>query len=134
MVAAVAGFAQQTPPLVSPEVHSNNRAGSYLAIIMLTVRSAEKDKPAFDAGTDDYVVKPFSTPELLARMRAALRRTPLAPDAGPQRVRLGEIDIDFPARRVTTRDREKRLTPKEFDLLRHLVVRANRTVPHRELL
>ena len=111
------------------------RAGSDMAIIMLTVRNTEHDKvEALDAGADDYVVKPFSTPELLARIRAALRRAPLAPDAGPQRVNLKEVDIDFPSRRVTVHGREVRLTPKEFDLLRYLVSRPNRTIPHRELL
>ncbi|HEV2231763.1 MAG TPA: response regulator, partial [Terriglobia bacterium] len=72
------------------------RSGSDLAIVMLTVRNSEKDKvAALDAGADDYIVKPFSTPELLARIRAALRRAPLAPDAGPQRINLKETEINF---------------------------------------
>lgn len=111
------------------------RAGSDLAIIMLTVRNSERDKvEALDAGADDYVVKPFGTPELLARIRAALRRAPLGPDAGPFQISLGEVEIDFRSRRVTAPHREARLTPKEFDLLRYLALHPNRTVPHRGLL
>jgi len=111
------------------------RSGSDLAIIMLTVRNTEQDKvAALDAGADDYIVKPFSTPELLARIRAALRRAPTAPEAGPQRLSLKEVEIDFPSRRVTVHGREVRLTPKEFDLLRYLTVHPNKTIPHRELL
>jgi two-component system, OmpR family, KDP operon response regulator KdpE len=111
------------------------RSCSDLAIVMLTVRNSEKDKvAALDAGADDYVVKPFSTPELLARIRAALRRAPVAVEAGPQSISLGETEIDFPSRRVIVQGRETRLTPKEFDLLRYLVMHPNQAVPHRELL
>ena len=107
-----------------------------LVIIMLTVRDTEKDKvDALDAGADDYVTKPFGTPELLARIRATLRRMPLTSADAPQSVRLGgDVTIDFQSRHVSVHDREIRLTPKEFQLLRYLVVHPNTTISHRQLL
>src|SRR5438309_1901128 len=110
------------------------RNSSDFAIIVLTVRNAEEDKvKALDAGADDYVTKPFGTPELLARIRAALRRLPLTASA-PARMQFGEIAIDFSARTVTKRQTTTHLTPKELDLLRYLTQHANEAVPHRELL
>ena len=104
-------------------------------IIMLTVRNAEKDiVEALDAGADDYVVKPFGTPELLARIRAALRRAPLPQDSAPQRISLKDVEVDFLSRQVTVRGRNVRLTPKEFDLLRYLATHPNKVIGHRELL
>lgn len=111
------------------------RSGSELAIIMLTVRGAEKDKvKALDAGADDYVTKPFSTPELLARIRAALRRMAAGPDSGPQRLTLEGVEIDFQSRQAAVQGRAARLTPKEFDLLRFMASRPNQVISHRELL
>src|SRR6478672_7247473 len=82
-----------------------------IAIIMLTVRDTEKDKvEALDAGADDFVVKPFSTPELLARIRAALRRLPSAPNASPDKIRAGSLLIDFVARSVTNGTASSHLT------------------------
>jgi two-component system KDP operon response regulator KdpE len=110
------------------------REQSEIAIIMLTVRDSESDKvAALDAGADDYVTKPYNPSELLARMRAALRRTPGT--QGPAgRLMLGAVEVDFDTRRVTTRGRNVRLTPKEFELLRYLVAHANKVLSHRELL
>ncbi len=110
------------------------RHGAELAIIMLTVRSAESDKvEALDAGADDYVTKPFSTTELLARIRAALRRMPLTGLEIP-RIDLEGVEIDFESRQVKRHGREVRLTPKEFDLLRYFVTHPNKAISHRELL
>jgi two-component system KDP operon response regulator KdpE len=110
------------------------RHGSELAIIMLTVRSAESDKvEALDAGADDYVTKPFSTTELLARIRAALRRMPLTGLEIP-RIDLEGVEIDFESRQVKRHGREVRLTPKEFDLLRYFITHPNKAISHRELL
>jgi len=110
------------------------RADQNVAIIMLTVHNTEAAKvEALDAGADDFVAKPFSTPELLARIRAALRRIPVAQSA-PSRLRIGELTIDFAARTVARGTSSSHLTPKELDLLRYLTQHVNEAVPHRELL
>jgi two-component system KDP operon response regulator KdpE len=109
------------------------RRGFDAPIIMLTVRTAERDKvAALDAGADDYVVKPFGIEELLARIRSALRRH--APtDALPSFVSR-DLTVDFATRQVTVRDETVHLTPKEFDVLKHLVVNQGKPLPHRRLL
>jgi two-component system KDP operon response regulator KdpE len=121
------------PGLSGLEVCRAIRRESDVAIIILTVRDDEADKvDALDAGADDYVTKPYHPAELLARIRAALRRTPGT--HGRRCLTLGQIAIDFDTRRVATAEGFVRLTPKEFDLLQYMAVRANRVLSHRELL
>ena len=109
--------------------------GSDIPVIILSVRDSEKDKvAALDAGADDYVTKPFSIEELLARIRAALRRSPSSPEGAPRGFVSADLEIDFETRRVRAHGNDVRLTPKEFDLLRHLVANAGKPVTHRELL
>ena len=109
------------------------RRSSDAPIIMLTVRNAERDKvAALDAGADDYVVKPFGIEELLARIRAALRRYSPG-DAVPPFVSK-DVTIDFESREVCVRGRTVHLTPKEFDVLKHLVANQGKPLTHRRLL
>ena len=109
------------------------RRGSDAPIIMLTVRNAERDKvAALDAGADDYVVKPFGIEELLARIRAALRRFSPA-DAMPTFVSK-DLRIDFENRLVNVGGHAVHLTPKEYDVLRYLVGNQGKPLTHRRLL
>jgi two-component system, OmpR family, KDP operon response regulator KdpE len=110
-------------------------AMSATPIVMLTVREASEDKiEALDAGASDYVTKPFAMGELLARIRAVLRRAPSLASAGITHLKLGDVEINFEARRVIVSGRPVRLTSKEFDLLLYLAIHRNRTISHRELL
>jgi two-component system KDP operon response regulator KdpE len=109
------------------------RRGSDVGIIMLTVRSSEQDKVrALDAGADDYVVKPFGIQELLARVRAVLRR-----GAGDETLGVlasKELSFDFGKRTIIVRGTPVHLTPKEFEVLRELVAGNGMPMSHRRLL
>lgn len=108
------------------------RRTSHIPVIMLSVRASERDKvQAFDAGADDYVVKPFGSDELIARVRATIRRA--GSDDLPAFVS-SDLTIDFERRSVSAKKRTVRLTPKEFELLRQLVSNKDKTLTHRWLL
>ncbi len=111
------------------------RKGWDVPIIVVSVRESDRDKvEALDAGADDFVSKPFSFDELMARIRAALRRTGFATDTTPKHVSVPGLEIDFDDRRVIAGGKLVRLTPTEFDILRYLISQANKPVPHRRLL
>jgi two-component system KDP operon response regulator KdpE len=123
------------PDITGIETCRQIRLVSEVGIIMMTVRDKESDKvAALDVGADDYVTKPFSVPEMLARIRAALRRSRSAPTAGIGAVCVGNMEIDFRARRLRSRGKQVRISSKEFDLLSYLASRPNRAIPHEELL
>jgi two-component system KDP operon response regulator KdpE len=111
------------------------RMGSPIPIIVLSVKGDEAIKvAALDAGADDYVTKPFHMNELLARVRAALRRASASGQEEDAVIELGDFHIDTPARTVTVRNREVRLTPKEFDTLVYLARHPGKVITHRSLL
>jgi two-component system KDP operon response regulator KdpE len=111
------------------------REHSDVGIIMLTVRKDEPERiEALDAGADDYVTKPFSMPELLARIRANLRRLPLSPREGAAIVAFGEIEVDLGSRHVSVDKQDVRLTPKQFEVLHYLIANPNVAIPHGKIL
>jgi two-component system KDP operon response regulator KdpE len=121
------------PDLDGVEVCRRIRDSSGAPILVLSARGAEGDKVnALDAGADDYVTKPFGAEELLARIRASLRRAD-PPPAGDQLVR-GDLVIDRARFRVLRQGEEVRLTPKEFELLLYLAQHPGRVLTHRVIL
>src|SRR5438105_11395423 len=111
------------------------RERSQVPIIVLSVRGEEKNKiEALDAGADDYVTKPFSTNELLARIRANLRRVSAGKENISEPIEQGDFYIDPESRIVRVRDKEIHLTPKEFDLLVYMARHPNKAPTHRVLL
>jgi two-component system KDP operon response regulator KdpE len=111
------------------------RARSDIAVLMLTVRDRAEDKiQALDAGADGYVTKPFDINELLARIRATLRRSPSATSTGSQYFRLDQLEINFRERHVRVNGRVTRLTPTELDLLRYFVTHPNLALRHDQIL
>jgi two-component system, OmpR family, KDP operon response regulator KdpE len=123
------------PNLDGLELCKMIRAKSQVPIIVLSVKGEEQVKvEALDAGADDYVTKPFSMDELLARIRAALRRSSAAENALPDLIAIGDFRIDLQARTVCVVGREVRLTPKEFELLLHLARHPGKVITHRALL
>jgi two-component system, OmpR family, KDP operon response regulator KdpE len=111
------------------------REWTNVPIIVLSVREGEADKiEALGLGADDYLTKPFSLGELMARMRAVRRRAGERAGAEPASISIGDLSIDFARRRVTVGGREVHLTPIEYDLLRTMVLTAERVLTHRQLL
>jgi len=141
---ALAAVAAEKPDLVILDLGLPDRSGfeviaeirkhSPVPIIVLSARSDERSKvEALDLGADDYIGKPFGMAELMARLRAALRHAFQAQGELPMFVS-GELSVDLVRRHVTRDGREVKLSPKEFELLRHLVTHAGKVLTHRQLL
>jgi len=143
--AALSKFREFLPDLVLLDLNMPGMGGletcrsirdvSDVPIIILTVRREESEKvELLDAGADDYITKPFGKQEVLARIRAAFRRAPTLSSSGPPPFVSEDLEIDFETRKVRAGEKNVRLTPKEFELLRYLVSQRGKPVPHRELL
>src|SRR5215204_3272035 len=145
-VSALETFGDWNPDLVVTDLAMPNLDGlqlcrrlreiSQVPIIVLSVRGEEKTKvQALDAGADDYVTKPFGMDELLARIRAALRRSQAgkAEDSSPV-LEVGDFRINLEDRSVTVKGREVHLTPKEYDLMVYLVSHPGKVLTHRTLM
>jgi two-component system KDP operon response regulator KdpE len=138
-------FHAWTPDLVVTDVSMPNinglelcrrlRAVSHVPIIVLSVKGDESVKiEVLDAGADDYVTKPFGIGELLARVRAALRRSPMAADDEEAIIEEGDFRVDPQARDVSVAGKDVHLSPKEFDLLLYFIRHPGRVLTHRTLL
>ena len=146
-ISALETFGDFSPDLVITDLSMPNLNGielcrslrqlSPVPILVLSVKGEEKTKvEALDAGADDFVTKPFSMEELLARVRATLRRAP-APtgdDVDPTVLEAGDFKLDVETRKVIVLGKEIHLTPKEFELLAHLIRHAGKVLTHRKLL
>jgi len=125
------------PNMDGLELCGKLRAISQVPIIVLSAKGEEKTKvEALDLGADDFITKPFGIDELLARIRASLRRaaTPTFTEATPTVLAVGDFRVDLESRNVMVRDREVHLTPKEFDLLTYFLNHAGKVLTHRTLL
>ncbi len=121
------------PDLDGVEITRQLREWSSIPIIILSVREQEIDKiAALDAGADDYLTKPFSVGELMARMRVALRRS--TQSTSEPIYQIGELKVDLAQRQVTIAGQEVSLTPTEYDLLRILAQNAGKVITHHHLL
>ena len=138
-------FRTWTPDLIITDLRMPNmdglelcrtvRSESHTPIIVLSVKGEENVKvEALDAGADDYVTKPFGVNELLARVRAALRRTTAAENPDAPIIDVGDFHIDIPCRLVKVKDEGIHLTPKEFDVLVYLARHPDKVITHRTLL
>jgi two-component system, OmpR family, KDP operon response regulator KdpE len=123
------------PHMDGVELCRRIRETSNVPIIVLSVKGEERTKvDALDSGADDYVTKPFGIDELMARVRAALRRRGGESSPEPSSFEAGDFRVDMDARRVHTQGREVRLTPKEFDLFVYMARHPNRVLTHAALL
>ncbi len=117
------------------EVLSGVRRDNEVPVIMLSARGRETDKVrALDLGADDYLTKPFGVEELLARVRATLRRTGSAAKGPLSPYRYRDLEIDFSSRRVRLQGAEVSLTPREYELLAYLARNSGKTLTHRQIL
>jgi two-component system KDP operon response regulator KdpE len=143
--AALQTFGDWHPDLVITDLSMPNmnglelcrrlRAFSEVPIIVLSVKGEERAKvEALDAGADDYVTKPFGIDELLARIRATLRRVPVVQDGARNVLEAGDFRMHFDERKLTIKSRELHLTPKEYDLMAYLLRHSGKVLTHHMLL